>query len=139
MFHYPFLVCTVVMTLTMVCAASPAQTPDWENPAVIGDNKLPPHATLIPFPSVDQALHGSGVSPTDSNFDFNTRIQATEGELLDPWGRSPSWAMAQLGLLPHCGFLALFRDVVVCQRAKHDSIAAYSTARAQRPHADARR
>ena len=76
---------------------------------------------------------------TDSNFDFSTRIQATEGELLDQVGRNPSWAMAQLGLLPTCGFLAMVRDVVVCQRAKHDSIVAFSSARAQRPHTDARR
>ena len=63
MFHRSFLFCTVVMTFTIVCSATPAQTLDWENPAVIGDNKLPPHATLIPFSSVDEALHGSGVSP----------------------------------------------------------------------------
>ncbi|MFX0098585.1 MAG: glycoside hydrolase family 2 TIM barrel-domain containing protein [Candidatus Hodarchaeota archaeon] len=31
-------------------------TNDWENSEMIGDNKEPPHATLIPYPSVEAAL-----------------------------------------------------------------------------------
>ena len=30
--------------------------PDWENPAVIGINKEPPHATLMPYETLEQAL-----------------------------------------------------------------------------------
>ncbi|MCK3684146.1 glycoside hydrolase family 2 TIM barrel-domain containing protein [Maribellus sp. YY47] len=33
-----------------------AQTPDWQNPAMFDQNKEKPHATLMPFRSVDEAL-----------------------------------------------------------------------------------
>jgi beta-galactosidase len=32
--------------------------PDWENPAVIGRNKLPPHASFLGYPDVRTALQG---------------------------------------------------------------------------------
>jgi beta-galactosidase len=32
--------------------------PDWENPAVLGRNKLPAHATYTPFPTLESALAG---------------------------------------------------------------------------------
>jgi len=32
--------------------------PDWENPAVIGLNKEPPHCTLMPYDDFEQALEG---------------------------------------------------------------------------------
>ena len=28
----------------------------WENPEIISENKLPPHATLIPFDDLEKAL-----------------------------------------------------------------------------------
>jgi len=31
---------------------------DWENPNIIGDNKLDPHTTLIPFQNIEQAIKG---------------------------------------------------------------------------------
>jgi beta-galactosidase len=34
----------------------PADLPDWENPLVVGINKLPPRATSYPFATVEQAL-----------------------------------------------------------------------------------
>jgi len=39
------------------------QSPDWENPAVLGRHKEPPHATLVPFSGEAGALAGRG---TDS-------------------------------------------------------------------------
>ncbi|NUP97834.1 MAG: hypothetical protein HUU28_16865, partial [Planctomycetaceae bacterium] len=30
--------------------------PDWENPQVVGINKLPAHASLIPYPDETSAL-----------------------------------------------------------------------------------
>ncbi len=35
-----------------------AAPPDWENPAVLGRNKEPAHATLIPYPNAKSALKG---------------------------------------------------------------------------------
>ena len=32
--------------------------PDWQNPQVVGINKLPAHATLMPYPDIDTALAG---------------------------------------------------------------------------------
>lgn len=46
-----FLVC-VVGLFSMIDAASP----DWENPAVFGINKQPPHATLQPYPDRKTAI-----------------------------------------------------------------------------------
>ncbi len=40
-----------------LCAGR-APSQDWQDPSVIGRNKLPPHASLIPFASLDQALSG---------------------------------------------------------------------------------
>jgi len=40
-----------------------AETRDWENPAVTGINKEPPHATLMPFASMRQADLGKEKSP----------------------------------------------------------------------------
>jgi beta-galactosidase len=37
-------------------AAQGVTTPDWENPRVSAINTEPPHATLVPFPSRDEAL-----------------------------------------------------------------------------------
>ena len=50
---------------------------------------------------------------------------------------SPSWAMAQLGLIPPCRFLAMLCEAAACQTARYVSIAAYATDGTQRPHADA--
>ncbi|MBN1362750.1 MAG: alpha-L-fucosidase [Sedimentisphaerales bacterium] len=35
------------------------QRPDWENEQVIGCNRLPAHATFVPFPDVESALKGT--------------------------------------------------------------------------------
>ncbi len=37
-------------------AVAQADAPDWENPEVFGINKEPPHATLMPYATLDQAL-----------------------------------------------------------------------------------
>ncbi len=38
------------------------ESPDWENPGVVGRNKERPHATFIPFPDMESAIRG-GASP----------------------------------------------------------------------------
>ncbi len=40
-----------------VCFAEPTAE-DWENPAVVGRGKEPPHATLMPFPDRASAMRG---------------------------------------------------------------------------------
>ena len=46
-----FVVFSVVMS-----TASFAALPDWEDPVMIGMNKEPAHATLMPYESIDTAL-----------------------------------------------------------------------------------
>ncbi|HAK55878.1 MAG TPA: hypothetical protein DCP38_10420, partial [Acidobacteria bacterium] len=50
----------VVMGVAAVAAAQPAN--DWEDPAVIGRNRTPPHATYVPYDDRERALRG-GESP----------------------------------------------------------------------------
>ena len=53
---------TTPCLLALLCftaAALPAQElPDWENPAVFERGQVAPHATLMPFESVEAALEG---------------------------------------------------------------------------------
>ena len=35
------------------------QTPDWENPQMIGQNKKPAHCTSIPYATIQQAIDGT--------------------------------------------------------------------------------
>ena len=35
------------------------ETEDWENSEMIGQNKEPPHCTLIPFQNIESALKGN--------------------------------------------------------------------------------
>src|SRR4030042_2466030 len=66
-----FLVICLLASL-MVCACRPAPQKtegkgevraiaphDWENPEMIGENKEPPHCTLMPYPDIETALKGS--------------------------------------------------------------------------------
>jgi beta-galactosidase len=39
-----------------ISAVSPAETPDWEDPLIIGINKEPAHATLMPYSTTEQSL-----------------------------------------------------------------------------------
>ena len=45
------LLCCIIM----LGMASSAETEEWENPDIIGINKLSPHCTLMPFPSEETA------------------------------------------------------------------------------------
>ncbi len=51
-----FILITVVATILALTSITHAQTPDWENPAMFDQNKEKPHATLMPFRTVDEAL-----------------------------------------------------------------------------------
>ena len=42
-----------------------AKVNDWENPQVVGRNKEPAHATLIPYPDTETALAGDRVDRFD--------------------------------------------------------------------------
>ncbi len=54
-----FLFASAVLPLVLwLAGCSRAPVPDWENPAVFGINKEPPHATAIPFAQDNQALAG---------------------------------------------------------------------------------
>jgi beta-galactosidase len=50
---------TVVLMACVLPAARAAQANDWENPEMVGQNKEPGHATLLPYPDVDAALKGT--------------------------------------------------------------------------------
>jgi len=56
---------------------------DWENPNIIGDNKLDPHTTLIPFQNIEQAIKGEiKLSPyyksLNGNWKFSWSINPEE-------------------------------------------------------------
>ena len=46
------------------------QTEYWEDPTMIGENKEPGHATLIPYDNLDQALLGDRLA-SDHYFSLN--------------------------------------------------------------------
>ncbi len=51
--------CTVLGTAATVAAQATGPPNDWENPAVIGRNREPPHATYTPYPDRESALRGA--------------------------------------------------------------------------------
>ncbi|MFV0593730.1 MAG: glycoside hydrolase family 2 TIM barrel-domain containing protein [Draconibacterium sp.] len=51
-----FTFITLLAAILTLSSVTQAQTPDWENPAMFDQNKEKPHATLMPFRSVDDAL-----------------------------------------------------------------------------------
>lgn len=46
----------LILTLAIGTTVFAADTPDWEDPVMIGMNKEPAHATLMPYASIDAAL-----------------------------------------------------------------------------------
>jgi len=49
----------LVILISNISSAEIPAPPDWENEQVIGINRQPAHATLMPFPDVESALKGS--------------------------------------------------------------------------------
>lgn len=47
------------LAILFTAAAVSAETPDWENPAVVGRNKQPGHCTLTPYATIEQAKQGT--------------------------------------------------------------------------------
>jgi len=52
------LVVSVVVFAGLISASGDKLLPDWENPWVIEINKLPPRATMVPYPDNDSAMAG---------------------------------------------------------------------------------
>jgi len=48
----------LILATAACCFGMMRAQPDWENPAVLGVNKEPPHASFIPFPDATKALRG---------------------------------------------------------------------------------
>ncbi len=56
---FTFIVSTCcALGLLAISGAGRADAPDWENPYIIGINKEPAHATLTPYPDMEEALKG---------------------------------------------------------------------------------
>lgn len=49
-------IASIVLILSGVLAFGQTDIKDWENPKMIGQNKLAPHAFFVPFNSVDEAI-----------------------------------------------------------------------------------
>ncbi|PKP35541.1 MAG: beta-galactosidase [Bacteroidetes bacterium HGW-Bacteroidetes-17] len=47
---------TILLIHSFLICFAQEQSPDWENPQVIGKNKLAPHAFFVPFESLEKAL-----------------------------------------------------------------------------------
>ena len=54
-----WLVLTIALLVCLLPAAKAANVDDWENPEMVGQNKEPGHATLLPYPDVNAALKGT--------------------------------------------------------------------------------
>ena len=50
--------CLLALLSFAAVTLSAQEVPDWENPAVFERGQVPPHATLMPFDSVEAALEG---------------------------------------------------------------------------------
>jgi beta-galactosidase len=46
---YSKLACCLVLSLSAAAPAAAQPLPDWEDPQIVGINKLPPHAPVYPF------------------------------------------------------------------------------------------
>ncbi len=59
------IILSLIMATSLCSFAQNVQVYDWENPAVISINKEDPHATLIPYNTVEQAAPGD---PSESPY-----------------------------------------------------------------------
>jgi len=50
---------TILALIYLSAAIATAQIPDWENPEMIGQNKEPPHCTLLPYADTETAITGT--------------------------------------------------------------------------------
>lgn len=55
---FNFILKMIFVPVLCLAGIALAQIPDWENPEMIGQNKEPPHCTLIPYADVQSALKG---------------------------------------------------------------------------------
>ncbi len=70
------LPCLGLLLLICLPATGRADSPDWENEQVLHINTEPPHATFIPFATVEQALNGDATNspyyyPLDGEWKFH--------------------------------------------------------------------
>ena len=54
----PFLVIAILGLFAWAPSDDTSQVNDWENPLVISRNTEPPHATLVPFSTIEKAISG---------------------------------------------------------------------------------
>jgi beta-galactosidase len=81
-----FTIGLIAAALCVFCAGSRASDetmPDWENPRVIGRNKEPGHASLVPYPAARAALKADILAP-DSPF-----IMSLNGNWKFNWVKRP--------------------------------------------------
>lgn len=74
------LACLVINFATTLHSSS-AAAHDWENPEVFGINKEPPHATFLPYPSVEEAIAGDKKS--------NPLVKSLNGKWQFRWVKTP--------------------------------------------------
>ena len=70
---WPALIMTAALVACVFPVARAQETPDWENPQIVGQNKEPGHATLLPYPDVSTALRGTrGAVMSATRLDWKT-------------------------------------------------------------------
>ncbi|QDU87475.1 Beta-galactosidase [Pirellulimonas nuda] len=74
--------CCLTFSLLCVLTLSASAQNDWENPRVFAVNKEPPHATFLPYPSVEAALAG--------DLEKNPLYKSLNGEWDFRWVKLPS-------------------------------------------------
>jgi beta-galactosidase len=75
---------TAALHVSSTPASTGQDTPEWQDPEVFQRGQLPPHATLVPYPTVDDALAGAG-SPW---------LQTLNGRWRFHWATTPAEAPA---------------------------------------------
>ncbi|WP_215224773.1 glycoside hydrolase family 2 TIM barrel-domain containing protein [Echinicola shivajiensis] len=78
------MICRTKMTMLLVLVASAlrAQVVDWQNPNIVGLNKVAPHASYIPFESTKKALNDGVI--------YSSLVKSLNGTWKYKWVMKPS-------------------------------------------------
>ena len=81
---FSFMECLSIAMIVMPCVLAEQAAPryDWEDPSIIGRNKEPAHATMIPYPNAEQALEG--------NREESSFFQLLNGDWTFHWSPRPA-------------------------------------------------
>ncbi len=74
-----FLIAAILLSVLLIAQSG---LRDWEDPAITGINKLPPHVTSIPYQTLDQAL--------ETNIENSPWFKSLNGQWKFNWSKNPA-------------------------------------------------